>query len=315
MQVLSAFVVAATQSSQSQHQQQLQDPSAKLDNPVESMKKLSRPRTMKRCMAPVCESFARSRGFCKAHGGGKRCNQLGCMLSDQGGGFCIRHGGGKRCEVEGCLKSAQSRRFCKAHGGGVRCRVEGCQKTSQGGGCCRMHGGGPRSQKKSGLATTRSDGARVSMRATERLRALRDASDVNMASSDAVTPLSSVGRTPARECNAPRCSPAAVKLEKAEGSFMPQTGTMKQLINEEGGDFEKKTKKLTAFTVESLHARAQASIKLEEREEEKDYDAESRCRVGGCRNQAMSSATQLCSEHSTNLTFAVSLLGMLSRES
>uniref|UniRef100_K3WYA9 WRKY19-like zinc finger domain-containing protein n=1 Tax=Globisporangium ultimum (strain ATCC 200006 / CBS 805.95 / DAOM BR144) TaxID=431595 RepID=K3WYA9_GLOUD len=118
MQVAHAFVVAATQAPQ--RQQQPQNASPMLHNhPVESKKKkLLRPRTIKRCTAPACESFARSRGFCKAHGGGKRCKQPDCMLSDQGGGFCIRHGGGKRCEVEGCLKSAQSRRFCKAHGGG-----------------------------------------------------------------------------------------------------------------------------------------------------------------------------------------------------
>ncbi|KAJ0407869.1 hypothetical protein ATCC90586_007215 [Pythium insidiosum] len=99
---------------------------------------------MKRCTVPLCESYARSRGLCKAHGGGKRCKVEGCNLSDQGGGHCIRHGGGKRCEMEGCPKSAQSRRFCKAHGGGARCKVEGCGKTSQGGGLCRTHGGGPR---------------------------------------------------------------------------------------------------------------------------------------------------------------------------
>ncbi|GAB9463575.1 hypothetical protein Gpo141_00001029 [Globisporangium polare] len=116
-----------------------------------------RPRTMKKCAVPGCESFARSRARCKAHGGGKRCKHQGCALSDQGGGFCIRHGGGKRCEVDGCEKSAQSRRFCKAHGGGVRCRVDGCVKTSQGAGCCRAHGGGPRSKSKKGEAAAGGD--------------------------------------------------------------------------------------------------------------------------------------------------------------
>ncbi|RLN94357.1 hypothetical protein BBJ28_00016494 [Nothophytophthora sp. Chile5] len=99
-------------------------------------------RSMKRCSLDGCSSLARSRGLCKAHGGGKRCQVPGCGLSDQGGGCCIRHGGGKRCQVPGCDKSAQSRHFCKAHGGGMRCKVPGCEKSSQGGGCCRSHGGG-----------------------------------------------------------------------------------------------------------------------------------------------------------------------------
>ncbi|TMW57971.1 hypothetical protein Poli38472_013445 [Pythium oligandrum] len=106
-----------------------------------------RPRNMKKCVVPLCESYARSRGLCKAHGGGKRCKRPGCSLSDQGGGLCIRHGGGKRCQMDGCTKSAQSRRFCKAHGGGARCKVDGCEKSSQGGGLCRTHGGGPRRKK------------------------------------------------------------------------------------------------------------------------------------------------------------------------
>ncbi|RLN72103.1 hypothetical protein BBJ28_00013836 [Nothophytophthora sp. Chile5] len=99
-------------------------------------------RSMKRCSLDGCSSLARSRGLCKAHGGGKRCQVPGCGLSDQGGGCCIRHGGGKRCQVPGCDKSAQSRHFCKAHGGGMRCKTPGCEKSSQGGGCCRSHGGG-----------------------------------------------------------------------------------------------------------------------------------------------------------------------------
>ncbi|OQR80642.1 hypothetical protein THRCLA_23446 [Thraustotheca clavata] len=101
-------------------------------------------RKLKKCIVHGCTSGARSKGLCKAHGGGKRCGREGCNLSDQGGGFCIRHGGGKRCEFLGCDKSAQSKRFCKAHGGGVRCDVKDCMKSSQGGGKCRAHGGGPR---------------------------------------------------------------------------------------------------------------------------------------------------------------------------
>ncbi len=104
-------------------------------------------RKLKKCIVEDCKSGARSKGLCKAHGGGKRCGYGGCGLSDQGGGFCIRHGGGKRCQHAGCDKSAQSRKYCKAHGGGVRCDIEGCMKSSQGGGKCRAHGGGPRFHK------------------------------------------------------------------------------------------------------------------------------------------------------------------------
>ncbi|RHY26341.1 hypothetical protein DYB32_007728 [Aphanomyces invadans] len=124
---------------------------------------LKKKRKLKKCIVHACTSGARSRGLCKAHGGGKRCGMDGCNLSDQGGGFCIRHGGGKRCEFDGCDKSAQSKRFCKAHGGGVRCVVTGCIKSSQGGGKCRAHGGGPKWMRPSGStsddasSTTESD--------------------------------------------------------------------------------------------------------------------------------------------------------------
>ncbi|KAF0720338.1 Aste57867_393 [Aphanomyces stellatus] len=122
-------------------------------------------RKLKKCIVHACTSGARSRGLCKAHGGGKRCGTDGCNLSDQGGGYCIRHGGGKRCEHDGCDKSAQSKRFCKAHGGGVRCDVAGCVKSSQGGGKCRAHGGGPKWMR--GLSSSGSDDDRSSIAGSE----------------------------------------------------------------------------------------------------------------------------------------------------
>ncbi|KAE9290620.1 hypothetical protein PR003_g25245 [Phytophthora rubi] len=96
------------------------------------------------CTAEGCQNLSRSRGLCKAHGGGRRCSVEGCSRASQSGSLCITHGGGKRCTVDGCVKAAQSRGMCKAHGGGVRCRVEGCTKSSQGDGFCRSHGGGRR---------------------------------------------------------------------------------------------------------------------------------------------------------------------------
>uniref|UniRef100_M4C5S6 WRKY19-like zinc finger domain-containing protein n=1 Tax=Hyaloperonospora arabidopsidis (strain Emoy2) TaxID=559515 RepID=M4C5S6_HYAAE len=104
------------------------------------------------CTAEGCQNLSRSRGLCKAHGGGRRCSVEGCSRASQSGSLCITHGGGKRCTVQGCQKAAQSRGMCKAHGGGVRCRVEGCSKSSQGDGFCRSHGGGRRCGHPSGCS-------------------------------------------------------------------------------------------------------------------------------------------------------------------
>ncbi|RLN45168.1 hypothetical protein BBJ29_010002 [Phytophthora kernoviae] len=106
----------------------------------------------KMCTADGCQNLSRSRGLCKAHGGGRRCSVEGCSRASQSGSLCITHGGGKRCTVDGCIKAAQSRGMCKAHGGGVRCRVDGCAKSSQGDGFCRSHGGGRRCGHPSGCS-------------------------------------------------------------------------------------------------------------------------------------------------------------------
>lgn len=102
------------------------------------------PKSRKRCGEEGCNNLARSRGKCKAHGGGKRCSIEGCSRASQTGNLCIAHGGGKRCMIENCGKAAQSRGYCKGHGGGVRCKAPGCIKSSQGDGFCRSHGGGKR---------------------------------------------------------------------------------------------------------------------------------------------------------------------------
>ncbi|OQR99956.1 hypothetical protein ACHHYP_03758 [Achlya hypogyna] len=96
----------------------------------------------KTCAADGCHKRVRSRGLCKAHGGGRRCSVAGCIKSSQGRGLCIRHGGGRRCQEVGCSRGAQSSGRCKNHGGGIRCRSPGCTKSSQGAGFCRTHGGG-----------------------------------------------------------------------------------------------------------------------------------------------------------------------------
>uniref|UniRef100_K3WQS5 WRKY19-like zinc finger domain-containing protein n=1 Tax=Globisporangium ultimum (strain ATCC 200006 / CBS 805.95 / DAOM BR144) TaxID=431595 RepID=K3WQS5_GLOUD len=99
-----------------------------------------RVQTARICQIEGCTRGIRSRGLCKAHGGGRRCTTPGCTTSDQGGGHCVLHGGGRRCRVEGCMKSAQWRGVCKLHGGARRCRYGHCTKNGQvKQGYCRLH--------------------------------------------------------------------------------------------------------------------------------------------------------------------------------
>ena len=77
-----------------------------------------------------CKQAIGSTGYCTGHGGGKRCQQEGCLKAAHSGGtpHCIAHGGGRRCQQEGCTKAAASggTTHCMAHGGGKRCREEDC---------------------------------------------------------------------------------------------------------------------------------------------------------------------------------------------
>jgi hypothetical protein len=80
---------------------------------------------------------------CVAHGGGARCEELGCGKSAVGStAHCAAHGGGARCEELGCSKSAVgSTPRCKAHGGGARCEELGCGKSARGSTArCIAHG-------------------------------------------------------------------------------------------------------------------------------------------------------------------------------
>ena len=46
-------------------------------------------------------------------------------------GYCRKHGGGKRCAVQDCPSAAVSPGdTCKMHGGGVRCMIKTCKKVS-----------------------------------------------------------------------------------------------------------------------------------------------------------------------------------------
>ncbi|RLO10962.1 hypothetical protein DYB28_009576, partial [Aphanomyces astaci] len=111
----------------------------------------------KNCSMDGCNNLSRSKGLCKAHGGGRRCSVQGCTRASQSSSLCIAHGGGKRCTVDGCTKAAQSRGMCKAHGGGVRCRVEGCTK-SRGGRRCGHASGCLKWAQRNGMCMTHSEG-------------------------------------------------------------------------------------------------------------------------------------------------------------
>ena len=78
----------------------------------------------KRCQEPNCKVSAISpTDYCKAHGGGKRCQEPNCKASAQNPtDYCVAHGGGKRCQEPNCKASAQNpTNYCIAHGGGKRC--------------------------------------------------------------------------------------------------------------------------------------------------------------------------------------------------
>lgn len=246
-----------------------------------------RPRAMKKCAVDGCESFARSRARCKAHGGGKRCKYQGCELSDQGGGFCIRHGGGKRCEVDGCDKSAQSRRFCKAHGGGVRCKVEGCVKTSQGAGCCRAHGGGPRAKSKKGDAVANDAfGQEVSMRSSKVTRSVDTTNQTPVSQSQAYT-----------------------TMEPA----MTESSNLSCMVLRDQN--EENARSSLAFRIQSVSASLGSAAGVPSRPEASKGAAQC-CIIDGCGNAVMAGkVSRLCDEHGTSLHFAASLLGMLSTES
>jgi hypothetical protein len=110
----------------------------------------------KMCTVEDCTSLVGTKGVCRAHGGGKRCQYPeGCGKSAQGATiFCRAHGGGRSCQYpDGCGKGAEGRTlFCVAHGGGKRCQYPGgCGKGAKGRTLfCKTHGGGKRCQYPEG---------------------------------------------------------------------------------------------------------------------------------------------------------------------
>ena len=128
-------------------------------------------RTRKICQAPDCTTFARSAGYCIAHGGGKLCQAPDCTTNVVYGGlkgYCQKHGGGYRCQVPNCTSGAEAggllKGYCYAHGGGKRklddektvakrkrkiCQAPDCTTNAVYGGLkgyCQKHGGGYRCQ-------------------------------------------------------------------------------------------------------------------------------------------------------------------------
>ena len=74
-----------------------------------------RRKNTKKCSHDGCTNNAKSRGLCKRHGGGMRCQAPGgCNTSARPGGFCIAHGGGL-CKVEGCRTGARTKGLCSIH--------------------------------------------------------------------------------------------------------------------------------------------------------------------------------------------------------
>lgn len=70
----------------------------------------------KQCSFEGCKKIAVSKGLCRGHGGGRRCQHAGCTKCAQSRSpFCWAHGGGKRCEAPNCRRSRKTKRFCVDH--------------------------------------------------------------------------------------------------------------------------------------------------------------------------------------------------------
>ncbi|CAI5738134.1 unnamed protein product [Hyaloperonospora brassicae] len=70
----------------------------------------------KRCRVVSCNKIPVSRGLCRGHGGGRRCQHVDCAKGAQSrSDFCWAHGGGHRCHVTGCMRSRKSKLYCVAH--------------------------------------------------------------------------------------------------------------------------------------------------------------------------------------------------------
>ncbi|KAJ0401383.1 hypothetical protein P43SY_001321 [Pythium insidiosum] len=262
------------------------------------------------------EHYARSRGLCKAHGGGKRCKVEGCNLSDQGGGHCIRHGGGKRCEMEGCPKSAQSRRFCKAHGGGARCKVEGCGKTSQGGGLCHKDADGRMQPLRQQSLPTAAmvDNIECERGASALSFKIRAATEPKVSrSKPAIDPVSLWMKIQEQRhkgdrsaANVHHAAPSSSTTDKTASTSSASTAAkdgvdpvaLLMTIQQHEVKRESKAPSPVVDGVPQPEAEVEAAV-------------DARCRIGGCQNAVVAhDPSGLCAEHRAQLMVAASLLGM-----
>jgi hypothetical protein len=78
-------------------------------------KSSKRRRVFHPCTVSGCDRAVQSRGVCKRHGGGVRCQESGCTKGAVSQGKCRSHGGGERCAVDGCTKWAQKKHWCVRH--------------------------------------------------------------------------------------------------------------------------------------------------------------------------------------------------------
>lgn len=70
----------------------------------------------KRCSVDDCGKIAVSKGLCRGHGGGRRCQFTGCTKCAQSRSpYCWAHGGGKRCEAPNCRRSRKTKHYCVDH--------------------------------------------------------------------------------------------------------------------------------------------------------------------------------------------------------
>jgi hypothetical protein len=88
----------------------------------------------RQCELEGCTKWIQFGGtpFCKAHGGGKRCQTVDCTKGAAAGGdglHCVTHGGGPRCAVVRCVNPS-----CTVGGGSLRCLAH--NNEYRGGGVC-----------------------------------------------------------------------------------------------------------------------------------------------------------------------------------
>ncbi|KAH9053544.1 hypothetical protein Ae201684P_015309 [Aphanomyces euteiches] len=84
-------------------------------------------------------SSSQGGGYCRAHGGGKRCQAPNCTKGAQRGNFCATHGGFRNCQVTGCVRTDRGGGYCEVHRRDKLCTAKGCKKLSKNNGLCTLH--------------------------------------------------------------------------------------------------------------------------------------------------------------------------------